>query len=120
MFCSTLVAGPAGQNCAGAVISAGYNLADDDTCNLTATGDFPDTAALLGPLAGNGGFSLTHSLLPGSPAIDTGDSDDCPATDQRGGPRPADGDGVGGARCDKGALELKAVVARLLLPMLYR
>lgn len=45
------------------------NLVEDGTDGL------PDTIAgdpLLGPLAYNGGPTLTHALLPGSPAIDAG------------------------------------------------
>lgn len=38
----------------------------------------------LGPLADNGGPTLTHALLPGSPAIDAGDDTDAPDWDQRG------------------------------------
>jgi hypothetical protein len=38
---------------------------------------------LLGPLADNGGPTLTHALLPGSPALDRGSSPDGAATDQR-------------------------------------
>ena len=37
---------------------------------------------LLGPLEDNGGFTLTHALLQGSPAIDAGDISVCPLTDQ--------------------------------------
>ena len=57
--------------------------------------------AILNPtLANNGGPTLTHALVPGSPALDavaTG----CPppTTDQRGVARPQ------GARCDIGAVE---------------
>ncbi|MCI0394415.1 MAG: hypothetical protein L0332_35025 [Chloroflexi bacterium] len=43
--------------------------------------------------------------MPGSPAIDIGDPDTCPITDQRGEHRPADGDGDGHAICDIGAFE---------------
>jgi len=57
---------------------------------------------LLGPLQDNGGDTLTHALLPSSPAIDAGDADNCPATDQRGIPRPQ------GAGCDIGAYEFGA------------
>ena len=58
--------------------------------------------AILDPvLADNGGSTLTHALVPGSPAIDAVQTD-CgpPATDQRGVPRPQ------GAACDIGALEV--------------
>ena len=59
----------------------------------------------LDPLADNGGFTQTHALLPGSPAIDSGSPTVCPATDQRGYLRPIDGNGDGTARCDMGAYE---------------
>ena len=45
----------------------------------------------LGPLADNGGSTLTHALLSGSPAINAGDNTGAPATDQRGWPRIACG-----------------------------
>ncbi len=48
---------------------------------------------------------MTHALLPGSPAIDAGVAADCPTTDQRGRPRPIDGNGDGEATCDAGAYE---------------
>jgi hypothetical protein len=38
----------------------------------------------LGPLQDNGGPTLTHALLVGSPAIDAGDNTDAPEWDQRG------------------------------------
>lgn len=38
----------------------------------------------LGPLANNGGPTLTHAVLSRSPAINRGDSNGAPATDQRG------------------------------------
>lgn len=53
----------------------------------------------LGPLADNGGPTLTMALLPGSPAIDAGSAVGAPATDQRGVPRPQ------GAGVDIGAFE---------------
>ena len=70
----------------------------------TGTGNL-NVNPLLGALADNGGFSLTYALLPGSPAIDTGNPSTCPTTDQRGRLRPADGDGNGSAICDMGAFE---------------
>lgn len=57
------------------------NLATDGTCGFGAGRD--RVAALIGPLETNGGNTLTHRLLPGSPAIDGGATDRCPATDQR-------------------------------------
>ena len=62
---------------------------------------------LLGPLADNGGKTLTHGLLPGSMAIDAGHKAGCPEKDQRGYSRPADGDEDGTAECDIGAFELR-------------
>jgi hypothetical protein len=71
--------------------------------------------AKLGPLANNGGLTLTHALLSGSPAIEAGNpaavagSGGISQFDQRGNPfsRLADFDGVGGARIDIGAVEMK-------------
>ena len=53
----------------------------------------------LGPLANNGGSTLTPALPPSSPSIDAGGNASCPATDQRGEARPA------GLYCDIGAFE---------------
>jgi predicted outer membrane repeat protein len=57
---------------------------------------------LLGVLANYGGSTKTIPLEPGSSAIDTGDDAVCPATDQRGVPRPQ------GSHCDIGAYEAAA------------
>ncbi|MVF14211.1 hypothetical protein FT643_18900 [Ketobacter sp. MCCC 1A13808] len=63
---------------------------------------------LLGPLQDNGGSTLTHALLDGSPAIDQGDNATCPDTDQRGIARPQDGNADGLSTCDMGAYEREA------------
>lgn len=75
------------------------NVLTDVTCFAGAS-DLVVADAGLGPLADNGGSTLTHALLAGSPAIDAADAAICPATDQRGIARPQ------GAGCDVGAYEL--------------
>lgn len=102
---NTLLAGNGPANCQGALTSGGYNLDSGDTCGLTATGDLTNTNPLLGPVGDNGGGTLTHALLAGSPAIDAGDCISGVSLDQRGVVRPADGDGDGTPACDMGAFE---------------
>ena len=91
----------------GAVASLGYNLIGErGECGYDPDiGDIFASNPLLGPLADNGGSSLTHALLAGSPAIDAGGNSNCPETDQRGFPRPVDGDNDGEAICDIGSFE---------------
>lgn len=65
-------------------------------------------AILNSNLANNGGFTKTHALVTGSPAIDAVTDGTCPPpnTDQRGVTRPQDGNGDTGAACDIGSFEL--------------
>ncbi|MCC6179625.1 MAG: right-handed parallel beta-helix repeat-containing protein [Chloroflexi bacterium] len=102
---NSLVYYSAGGNCAGPMTSLGNNLDNGDTCGFSATGDRSNVDPKLGPLADNGGFSKTHALLGGSAAIDAGSDAACPPVDQRGAPRPRDGNGDGNAVCDIGAFE---------------
>lgn len=64
---------------------------------------------LLGALQDNGGSTLTHALLPGSPAIDRGYSFGI-HRDQRGEPRPVNFQHIpnanGGDGSDIGAVEI--------------
>ncbi len=96
------------HDCAGSITSLGYNLImePDNTCAAAATtGDqFFVGGQIVAPLANNGGPTATNALPPGSPAIDAANTSACPATDQRGLPRPAFG-GIE-LRCDIGAFEL--------------
>jgi hypothetical protein len=99
---------PAAGNCpAGGVISLGHNLDSGSSCGLNGPGDLRNVDPRLGPLADNGSATRTHALLPGSPALDAGTNDGCPATDQRGLPRPRDANRDGIAVCDIGAFELQ-------------
>ena len=99
-----------GPDCSGIPTSLGYNLIGDDTaCGLSpATGDLVNIDPKLGPLQDNGGPTLTHALLPGSPAIDAGDDSVLGpphnlATDQRGPGFPR----LKGADVDIGAYEVQ-------------
>ncbi len=92
---------PAGtENCSAPVTSGGTNVENLSQCGFTGAGDRAGTDPLLAALADNGGRSLTHALLPGSPALDTAAAGTCPQADQRGTARPQF------AGCDVGAFEL--------------
>jgi hypothetical protein len=79
-------------SCAGTLNSfAGHNLLlSTDGCVFTGltVGDLDNVNPLLGPLRNNGGPTLTHALLAGSPAINAGGPADPTTTDQRGVRRP--------------------------------
>ena len=107
---NTIVANsPSGGDCSGLINDGGHNISSDDTCGFDpANGSMPNTDPLLGSLQDNGGPTWTHALLPGSPAIDTGDDAHCPLFDQRGVSRPKDGDGDGNPICDIGSYEFKS------------
>ena len=84
---NTILDGNSGANIDGTATSLGYNISSDDGGgNLTGPGDQINTDPLIGPLQDNGGPTLTHALLPGSPAINAGDPNFTPPpfNDQRG------------------------------------
>lgn len=102
---NTIVAnGPSGDNCTGAMMSAGHNLDSGNTCSFNAAGDIVNTDPLLGALRYNGGLTFTHALAANSPAVDAADDSACPATDQRGIARPQND------ACDIGAYELETML----------
>ena len=100
---NTILAGNTPDDCfqsaTSVLVSEGYNLESGTSCDCTEATDLQNTNPLLGPLANNGGPTLTHALLLGSPAIDAGSCD--AATDQRGVSRPQPTTGA----CDVGAVE---------------
>lgn len=90
-------------NCepSGPIASLDHNLADDETCWLIGPHDLI-ADPILTPLADHGGLTLTHALLPGSPAIDAATAN-CPSHDQRAFSRPF------GGECDIGSYEWRIV-----------
>lgn len=98
---SIITDSPNGPDCTILRNSVSLNAVSSDS-NSIMQGAGCETQArsvdpLLGPLADHGGPTLTHSLLPDSPAINTGNDTNCLNTDQRGETR----DGI----CDVGAFE---------------
>ncbi len=110
---NSIISGNSGGDCSVVGIPAGnldfageHNLSGDGSCpNDGGVVDLPSTAPLLGPLLVAGGATQVHVPLVGSPVIDAGNDDRCEPDDQRGASRPLDGDGIGGATCDIGAVE---------------
>ena len=103
---NTILDGNTGANIDGTATSLGYNISSDDGGgNLTGPGDQINTAPLIGPLQDNGGPTLTHALLPGSPAINAGDPNFTPPpfSDQGGSPSVR----VFNGRIDIGAFEVQ-------------
>lgn len=91
------------------VTSGGFNIFGN-TAGCTIAGatanDLVGVDPLLGPLAPNGGPTLTRMIAPGSPALDAANPAGCTGAgnvplviDQRGAPRPV------GAACDIGSIE---------------
>ena len=103
---NTLLASNKPTNCSGVITDLGHNLSSDNSCAFAHIGSLNHTDPKLGPLANNGGPTLTMALLPGSPAIDAGDNSAAQPADQRGFPR------VVGPNIDIGAYE------RCYLPVL--
>jgi predicted outer membrane repeat protein len=123
-FSNSIIDSNVGGNCSQGLNTLGHNLsseplANTTSCNLIAPGDINNADPKLkfpfyngGPIAG----FLTQEPAEGSAAIDAGDPAICAASpinnlDQRGEPRPKNGDGVGGPVCDIGAYEADDLAA---------
>lgn len=94
-------------------VSQGYNLIGNPgtVIDFTQTGDQTGILTpMLGPLSLNGGTTLTHAVLAGSPALDKGSGFGL-STDQRGSTRPVDDPNTppatGGDNSDIGSFELQ-------------
>jgi CSLREA domain-containing protein len=103
------------SDCGGLMTSLGHNLTGSNySCFYQAQlTDRIGVDPLLGPLADNGGSTVTRLPLGGSPAINSGGNEGCPATDQRGIRRPQAG------VCDIGAVEVEFLHATYL-PLIIR
>ncbi|MDX2166780.1 MAG: choice-of-anchor Q domain-containing protein [Deltaproteobacteria bacterium] len=106
---NSIVADNSGGSLSGGTItSLGYNLFGNAGAILGPQDGITNDVGL-GALQVNGGPTMTHALLPGSPAIDKGQSSGA-STDQRGGARPLDDptiqNALGGDGADIGAFEV--------------
>ncbi len=103
---------------AGSPASLGHNLSSDLTGGLAGPGDLPGTDPLLAPLVNNGGPTLTHALLSGSPAVNAGSNtavDDLDQ-DQRGPGFARVAGYLAGRIADIGAFELQPSVPVIACP----
>lgn len=124
-------------DCYGDFISEGYNFVSDDqactgfdntgdvTSGFFMGGNYLVYTANLAPLADNGGPTPTHMpnasmnlfvIDRANPADPGSEPTACPVVDQRGIPRPTDGDGDGVERCDRGAVEFAMPVLKVESP----
>lgn len=96
---------PAGGDCWGATQGFYSLISDLDYCQLGGNTNLGDLSAQTSPLAQVDDYTWVVPLTQASPAVDAGNNQACPASDQRGQSRPIDGNGDLLARCDLGAYE---------------
>ena len=117
---NTIIASNAPDNCNVPLTATSYSLESGNSCGLSGIGDMTNIEPLLEILTDNGGSTMTHALLVGSPAIDSGDNNNCPLTDQRRVTRPLDGNDDGTAVCDIGAYEAEKPPKMIYLPFITK
>ncbi len=99
---------PAGPDCRGQITSLDHNIIGNISgCDITLQGSDKTGNPGLDGFTDDGTPGHGHfPLLTGSRAIDAGDDNACPSTDQLGQSR-VDGDGNGSITCDIGAIEFQ-------------
>jgi hypothetical protein len=108
---NTIVGLNGSPQCGSNTITNDHSLASDASCGGEA--QFQNKTPLLQTsLLNDGGSTTLYSEKAGSPTIDAGDPAKCPATDQRGYPRPD----VGGTACDIGADEYSSTAPHITVP----
>jgi len=109
---NTIVALNTSKQCGSfSTLTNDHSLASDESCGGEAA--FKNKTPLLQTsLSNDGGSTTLYSEKAGSPTIDAGDEAKCPATDQRGYPRPD----VAATACDIGADEYSPTLPTIKVP----
>ncbi len=108
---NTIVALNGAPQCGSNTITNDHSLISDESCGGEAA--FQNKKPLLQTsLLNDGGSTTLYSEKAGSPSLDAGDPAACPATDQRGYPRPD----VASTACDIGADEYSPTPPTITVP----
>jgi hypothetical protein len=108
---NTIVANNTGSgDCVKAATTSDHSLDSDGSCGVGALSKM--NPLLQTQLLNNGGSTPVHSLKPGSPAQDAGNTATCLTTSQDGQPRPDDA----GTACDIGADEFNETPPTITVP----